>query len=181
MQISFGAKIHYNNIFKPLEIKQTIKKQCTYYNFFDKKDKFVGKFEFADEGKYFFENSVRHIGYITGLEIPKWLRGTKESINVLFNIKNLALKEAQKKDMDIVHFAAGNSNPNHVAKLYKKLFPEATYKFGDGYTRFAVPIKEKYREQAVKLLDDFEMIYRNRILNSEFDLPPIINTDSNFL
>ena len=179
MKINFGSQVHYTNRFSPLKTTQKSKKQRTYYKFYDEKDRYVGKFDLEDEGKFCWESNGKHVGYITGLEIPEWLRGKKDAINVLMNIKRLAYNEAMKRNMDIVHFAAANDNPNNAAKLYKRIFPEAVHKFSDGYTRFAVPLKTTSKEEAKQLLDDFEMIYRNTIANNEVEMPPIIDSGTN--
>ena len=177
MQINFGTKIHYENKLNPLKSTQTTKKKWTYYKIYDKNDKYVGKFALEDSGRFYWENLNKHLGYITGLEIPEDIRGKKEAINILMNIKRLAYNEAMKRNMDVVHFSAGNNNPHHVAKLYKKIFPEAVHKFSDGYTRFAVPLRDTTQEEAKEVLDSFELIYRNLILNNETETSPLVGNE----
>ena len=176
MQITFGSKIYYENNFSPLKNTQTVKAQWTYFKFYDENDKYIGKFDLLDEGSFYLENNSKaHLGYITGLEILKGLRGKKVAINLLYNIKKIALEKAIQKNMSIIHFAAANDNPNNVAKLYKRLFPNAIWQQSDCHTRFAVPVKETSRQNAQQLLDDFGMIYRNIIFENELDLPPRVN------
>ena len=81
MNISFSAKINYEKVYQPLNIVQMPNKKnngWSYYKIFDENDTYVGKFDLKKEDK--------HLGYLTGLEIPKEIRGKKKSVNILLNI-----------------------------------------------------------------------------------------------
>lgn len=172
MNINFCANINYKQIFRPLKIVQDYNKHksnWTYYKVFDENDKYVGKFDLKDEGQ--------HLAYLTGLEIPKELRGKRKAINILFNIIEFLKAECKKKGFSIIHFAAANNNQFNVTRLYRKLAPNAISGISDCHTRFAVPLDKSAEPQAKKLINDFELIYRNLILESEIVVPSISGID----
>lgn len=170
--VSFSAKISYEKVYQPLNIVQMPNKKdngWSYYKIFDENDTYVGKFDLKKEDK--------HLGYLTGLEIPKEIRGKKKAVNILLNITNFLKREAQKKDINIIHFAAANNNPFNVIRLYKKLAPNAVSGLADCHTRFAVPVNNGSQKEARELLDGFELIYRNLINCSEVEMSPVVGMD----
>ena len=172
MKISFGAKVDCKKIFQPLKIVQDYSKKksnWSYYKVFDENDKYVGKFDLKDEGQ--------HLAYLTGLEIPAELRGKRKAINILFNIKEFLKSEAEKRGFSIIHFAAATSNKFNVISLYKKLAPNAVSGIQDCHVRFAVPLNKASEEKAKKLINDFELMYRNLLLESETTIPPVSGID----
>ena len=144
MRISFSSHCRCEKAFKPMKIVPKKDSWPGHYNIYDDKDNFVGEFTFYD--------AKDKTGFVEDLKIPKGVRGSRISSNILFSVRDFILNQAKENNLDAIRFSASTQNPYNVIKLYKKLFTDIRNAQVNDCVDFVYPLNKSGEQRAKELL-----------------------------